>query len=156
MTVAKMGLVICDMIEGGLVQAIVSTGALMAHGFVEASGLAHYKYREGMDDAALYDRGYNRVYDTLEPESNLEHVEQILWAILEQWDTKETLCSQKLNDRLGAHLVKHHAGTPRRAQVRPCGRCARLCAGVLRFGNRVGGCYIQSGPSPGGQATHLL
>lgn len=108
MTVAKMGLVICDMIDRGLVQAVVSTGALMAHGFVESTGLCHYKYREGMDDAALYDRGYNRVYDTLEPESNLEHVEQILYAILAGWDPSETLCSQKLNDRLGQYLIDKH------------------------------------------------
>lgn len=111
MTVAKMGLVICDMISRGLVQAVVSTGALMAHGFVESTGLAHYKYRDGMDDAALYERGYNRVYDTLEPESNLEHVEQILYAILREWDPGETLCSQKLNARLGRYLVEHHADT---------------------------------------------
>lgn len=108
MTVAKMGLVICDMIDRGLVQAIVSTGALMAHGFVESTGLAHYKYREGMDDAGLYERGYNRVYDTLEPESNLEHVEQILYSILGDWDVSETLCSQKLNDRLGQYLIDKH------------------------------------------------
>ena len=37
-TIAKMGLVLCDMIDGGWVQSVVSTGALMAHGFVEATG----------------------------------------------------------------------------------------------------------------------
>lgn len=108
MTVAKMGLVICDMIDRGLVQAIVSTGALMAHGFVEATGLAHYKYREGMNDAELYDRGYNRVYDTLEPEANLDHVEQILKHVLEGWDPSETLSSRRLNVELGKYLVEHH------------------------------------------------
>lgn len=35
MTVAKMGLVITEMVERGWVQAIVSTGALMTHGLVE-------------------------------------------------------------------------------------------------------------------------
>ena len=108
MTVAKMGLVICEMIERGLVQAIVSTGALMAHGFVEATGLAHYKYREGMNDAELYEKGYNRVYDTLEPESNLEHVENILMDVLSTWDPSETLSSRKLNAKLGQHLVENH------------------------------------------------
>ena len=39
MTVAKQGLIICDLIDKGLVNAIVSTGALMAHGLVEATGL---------------------------------------------------------------------------------------------------------------------
>jgi len=108
MTVAKMGLVICDMIENKLVQAIVSTGALMAHGFVEATGLAHYKYREGMNDAELYEKGYNRVYDTLEPESNLEHVEHILMSVLSNWDTTKTLSSRLLNAELGKYLVQNH------------------------------------------------
>lgn len=108
MTVAKMGLVICDMIDRGLVQAVVSTGALMAHGFVEATGLAHYKYREGMNDAELYEKGYNRVYDTLEPESNLDHVEQILKKVLAGWDTDEPLSSRRLNVELGRYLAENH------------------------------------------------
>jgi deoxyhypusine synthase len=103
-----MGLVICDMIDSGLVHAVVSTGALMAHGFVEATGLAHFKYREGMNDAELYRKGYNRVYDTLEPESNLEHVEQILMQVLSEWDPSVTLSSRRLNAQLGRYLVEHH------------------------------------------------
>ena len=35
MTIAKQGLVLCEMIDRGWVQAIVSTGALMTHGLVE-------------------------------------------------------------------------------------------------------------------------
>src|SRR6202043_306850 len=42
MTVAKMALVFCDLVEAGVIKAIVSTGALMAHGLVEAEGLHHY------------------------------------------------------------------------------------------------------------------
>jgi len=38
LTVGKMGLVFCDLIESDVVKAIVSTGALMAHGLVEAAG----------------------------------------------------------------------------------------------------------------------
>src|SRR6266849_898768 len=37
LTVGKMGLIFCDLIESGIVNAIVSTGALMAHGLVEAT-----------------------------------------------------------------------------------------------------------------------
>lgn len=43
MTVAKMGVVIVRMIETGMIDCIVSTGALMAHGLSEAVGLTHYK-----------------------------------------------------------------------------------------------------------------
>lgn len=107
MTVAKMGLVVCSMIERGWVQAIVSTGALMCHGLVEASGLAHFKYRPGMDDSALYEHGYDRVYDTLELERNLAHVASTLEAVLEQWPAHETLCSHRICEALGRHLIEH-------------------------------------------------
>ncbi len=66
LTVAKMGLVFCDLIESGVVNAIVSTGALMAHGLVEATGLSHFRYNPAMDDKELFEAGYNRVYDSLE------------------------------------------------------------------------------------------
>src|SRR5438309_9797327 len=38
LTAGKMGLVVCDLTESGVVKASDSTGALMAHGLVEASG----------------------------------------------------------------------------------------------------------------------
>ena len=38
------------------------TGALMAHGFIESIGLKHFKYDPSMNDKALFDAGYNRVY----------------------------------------------------------------------------------------------
>ena len=43
MTMAKMGLVITDMIDHNMVNAIVSTGALLSHGFVEGIGMTHFK-----------------------------------------------------------------------------------------------------------------
>ena len=53
MTVAKQGLVLCEMIDRGWVQAIVSTGALMTHGLVEGTGGQHFKHRPSMRDEDL-------------------------------------------------------------------------------------------------------
>lgn len=110
MTVAKQGLIICDLIDRGLVNAVVSTGALMAHGLVEATGCNHYRYDPKMNDVQLYEAGYNRVYDTLEPEQNLDHVELVMEEVLERWETKETMCSWRLNQEIGRHLKKHAKG----------------------------------------------
>ena len=110
MTVAKQGLIICDLIDRGIVNAIVSTGALMAHGLVEATGNKHYRYDPRMNDVELYKAGYNRVYDTLEPETNLDHVEEVMEKVLAGWDAKETMCSYKLNRNIGAFLAKHSPG----------------------------------------------
>ena len=43
MTVAKQGLIVTELIDRGIVNAVVSTGALMAHGLVEATGRAHFR-----------------------------------------------------------------------------------------------------------------
>jgi deoxyhypusine synthase len=110
MTVAKQGLIICDLIDKGLVNAIVSTGALMAHGLVEATGQKHYRYDPRMSDVELYEAGYNRVYDTLEPEQNLDHVELVMEEVLGQWDPQQTMCSWKLNRAIGEHLERHAQG----------------------------------------------
>ena len=107
MTVAKQGLVITELIDRGIVNAIVSTGALMAHGLVEATGRAHFRYNPEVSDEELYSQGYNRVYDTLEPERNLDDVEQVMFRILSEWDEKEALCSHKLNHIIGKHLSKN-------------------------------------------------
>jgi len=110
LTVGKMGLVFCDLIDSGVVRAVVSTGALMAHGLVEATGRSHFRYDERMDDKTLFLAGYNRVYDSLEPEVNLDHVEEVVEHILKEWDASEAVCSSKLHRRIGEYLAAHAPG----------------------------------------------
>ena len=110
MTIAKMGKVICTMLDRGMVQAIVSTGALMAHGMSEAVGQTHYKYQPAMDDVELFEKGYNRVYDTLEMELNLNHVEEVAAATLNRLDPNEPLSSEILNRELGRTLAEQYPG----------------------------------------------
>ena len=110
MTIAKMGKIICAMLDRGMVQAIVSTGALMAHGMSEAVGQTHYKYQPAMDDVELFEKGYNRVYDTLEMELNLNHVEEVAAATLNRLDPNEPLSSEILNRELGRTLAEHYSG----------------------------------------------
>ncbi len=110
MTIAKQGLVLCEMIDRGWVDAIVSTGALMTHGLVEGAGLVHYKHRPGMDDATLYKKGYNRVYDTIELEKNLYDTEEILQRALVGAEDEGTLSSRRICERIGAELARNEAG----------------------------------------------
>jgi deoxyhypusine synthase len=106
MTVGMMGHLLCDMLLAGHLDAVVSTGALMAHGFVQAAGLTHYKWDPRMNDEELYAQGYNRVYDTLEMESNLDDVEKIVGAALSRADAGETLCSRRVHELLGDVLLE--------------------------------------------------
>src|SRR6185369_6865970 len=108
MTVAKMDLVICDMIEQGMIHAISSTGALMAHGLVSSIGLKHYKYNPAYNDTELARRKLNRVTDTLEPETNLDTVEEVIGKVIDQIDGKEMMSPTALNKLIGKHLAENY------------------------------------------------
>ena len=93
MTVAKMSLLFCELIERGFIHAIVSTGALITHGLVENVSLTHYKHTGKYSDKELYKMGFNRIYDTLEPEKNLDDVGKLVAQLLDQSNPDEESCS---------------------------------------------------------------
>ncbi len=110
MTIAKMGLLVCEMIEREMLDAVVSTGALMAHGFVESVGFAHFKCDPYVDDLNYYKLGFNRVYDTIELEKNLDDIEKIINKVLSHWDLDKPLSSVKFCQALGNYLLKNTKG----------------------------------------------
>jgi deoxyhypusine synthase len=105
MTIAKQGLVLCDMIDRGWVQAVVATGALMTHGLVEGAGMLHFKHRQSMKDEDLFKRGYNRVYDTIELEQNLDDSEKIMREAMKGIPDDTILSSRRILERLGRYLA---------------------------------------------------
>lgn len=109
MTVAKQGRIVCDMIDRGLVQAVIATGALIAHGLTESIGLLHYRYDPNQSDQTLYELGYNRIYDTLEMEANLNDVEVFVRRVLTEVTPPDgTWSSARLCRALGQRL--HETG----------------------------------------------
>jgi len=107
MSVAKMGLLICEMIDRGWLQMIVSTGALIAHGFIETLGRVHYQYPEEVPDRMLFRQGYNRIYDTLEMEANLDYAEDVFAQVLEGLDQGQVWSSAAICRELGRYLAEH-------------------------------------------------
>lgn len=110
MTVAKMGLVICDMIDHGMVDCIVSTGALMAHGFIESAGMTHFKRDHSITDTEAYYAGLDRIYDTYELEKNLDDAEFIMHELFETVDATEVFSSYSINQILGKYLKEKTQG----------------------------------------------
>lgn len=106
MTVAKMGLIISDIIEYDLVDVIVSTGALICHGLVESLGMQHFKLPSNTSDFDLYRKGYCRVYDTIELEKNLDDLEIIIHKILSSHDPLIPLSSYSLCEKIGKFCNK--------------------------------------------------
>lgn len=110
MTIAKMGKIISTMIERGMVHVVISTGALVAHGLSESIGKLHYRHPESASDEELFRKGYNRVYDTLEMESNLNYVEHVVSLTLKRLNTDQPLASHILTRELGKTLAEEFEG----------------------------------------------
>jgi deoxyhypusine synthase len=105
MSVAKMGLLICEMVDRGMLQVIITTGALIAHGLIETMGRTHYKVPENVPDRDLYFQGYNRIYDTLEMEANLDYAEAVFREVLAGLDREQVWSSVSLCRELGRYLA---------------------------------------------------
>ena len=110
MSIAKQGLMLTEMIDQGLLHAVVSTGALMCHGLVEQSGHTHFAADPAWTDERLYDAGYCRVYDTLELERNLEEAADIMQHVLEHAPTDRPLGSHEINWLIGDYVRQHVQG----------------------------------------------
>lgn len=81
MVPAGMGLVIIRLIEAGLVDVIICTGATLSHDLcntVDKQEQAHYLGDEFADDEVLRDEAINRIYDTYLPEKAFGNAEAAL------------------------------------------------------------------------------
>ncbi len=106
MTVAKMGRIVCTLIDRGFVHAVIATGALIAHGLTESIGGTHYIPRPGASDKDLFEEGYNRIYDTLEMEASLNHVEEFVSrAVRDLAAGGKTMSSEILCREIGRQLA---------------------------------------------------
>jgi len=81
------------------------------NGFSESVGKTHYRHHPSMSDEELFKKGYNRVYDTLEMESNLNYVEHVVARTMKRMDQDQSLSSEILTRELGKSLAEGYAGS---------------------------------------------
>jgi deoxyhypusine synthase len=75
---------------------------------VSSIGLNHYKYDPKYDDTELARRKLNRVTDTLEPETNLDTVEEVIGQVVESIDGADWMSPTILNKLIGKHLAENY------------------------------------------------
>lgn len=81
-------LVLRDMIAHGIVDCIVSTGAVLYQDFYQAMGYQHYKGDPGMDNLELREHFIDRIYDTLVDEEKFREVDAYIGRITEQLEPR--------------------------------------------------------------------
>lgn len=85
MVPAGMGTVVIRLMEAGLIDAVICTGATLSHdlcNIVAQDEQAHFVGHEHEDDEVLRAEEINRIYDTFLPESAFRSAEQRLAALL--------------------------------------------------------------------------
>lgn len=108
MTIAQMDLLFCDMIDQKMINYLATTGALMAHGLIKSTGLRQFKHRPEHGDVLYGEQHINRVTDTLEPEENFSHIDEVMNVVLEEFDGHQPISPSELHWAIGAHLATHY------------------------------------------------
>lgn len=110
-TMAEMSGLISYMIDQGWIQAVAATGAIIGHGFVEGVGKKHFKYDPRFDDILMAEQKLNRIGTTVEPEENLDHVEEIMSHVLgEKLEQGGIVSPSQICHLIGEHLAERYPG----------------------------------------------
>lgn len=106
-SVAKLDGILAEVLERGLAHCVVSTGAILVHGFNAERGSDQFKAPAEAADSWLYTQGYNRIHDAVETEYALDEFEDIVREILAAQPAERPLCSSDLVRALGEWLERH-------------------------------------------------
>lgn len=81
-------LVLRDMIRHGIVDCVVSTGAILYQDFYQAMGHQHYRGDPGMDNLELRQHFIDRIYDTLVDEEKFRETDAYIGRLAEQLEPR--------------------------------------------------------------------
>ncbi len=100
--------VVADMIRNNMVDAVVSTGAIIVdQDFFEALGFKHYKGTpHGVDDNELRELHIDRIYDTFIDEDELRICDETTREIADSLDPRP-YSSREFIEAMGAYLSRH-------------------------------------------------
>lgn len=83
--------IIIDMLENGVIDVMVTTGANLTHDLAEAFGHKHYQGNHHADDEALNKMGLVRMFDTYMPNKVYEDLEDFFEKNYDQFKDLETI-----------------------------------------------------------------
>ncbi len=104
---AGLKLIVVDLIEHNMVDAIVSTGAIIVdQDFFEALGFKHYKGQINVDDDVLRRLAIDRIYDTYIDEDQLRVCDSTCSEIADKLQPRP-YSSREFIREMGRHLSDH-------------------------------------------------
>jgi deoxyhypusine synthase len=95
--------VIRDMIHYGMVDVVVSTGAVLYQDFFQARGHRHYMGSPSMDDETLDLLNIDRIYDTLVDDEFFVETDRVIWKLAEKLEPR-AYSSREITALLGKEV----------------------------------------------------
>ncbi len=104
---AGMKQIIIDMVDKGMIDVFVTTGANLTHDLIEALGFHHYQGLSEIDDSKLNKLGLDRIYDVYMKSEVYQHLEA--WFV-ENFDKINSENNSEFLFKLGELLSKAEHG----------------------------------------------
>src|SRR6266850_3887785 len=110
LTPAGLGGCIVEMMERGLVDFIISTGANLYHDLHYALNFTLRRGSPFADDVQLYEDGVIRIYDVLFPATVLLETDAYIRAFIVRSGLNEPITTSEFHYRLGQDLLERYPG----------------------------------------------
>jgi deoxyhypusine synthase len=103
--------VIADLIDDGLLNGVVTTGANVTHDILEGLGHRHIAGTEMVDDTKLKRQGLSRIYDLLVTQKAIEHLEKATHRMLNRIPEtrRRNIASYELLWEFGRQMRDRHS-----------------------------------------------
>src|SRR3954466_5087037 len=111
MTPAGVGGCVVEMMDRGLVDFIISTGANLYHDLHHALNFTLHRGSPFLDDVELYEQGIIRIYDVLFPASVLLETDAYIRDFLVRSKLSGPVATSELHYRLGLDLIDRYPGS---------------------------------------------
>jgi deoxyhypusine synthase len=110
LTPAGLGGCAIELMERGLVDFIISTGANLYHDLHYALNFTLHRGSPFLDDVELYEQGIIRIYDVLFPATVLLETDSYIRDFLVRSRLSGPIATSELHYRLGLDLLEQHPG----------------------------------------------
>ena len=110
LTPAGLGGCLIELMERGLVDFVISTGANLYHDLHYALNFTLRRGSPFLDDRDLYDEGVIRIYDVLFPATVLLETDAYVRDFLVRCGIDEPISTSELHLRMGQDLLARRAG----------------------------------------------
>jgi len=123
MTPAGLGGCVIELMERGLIDFIISTGANLYHDLHYALNFTLHRGSPFLDDRVLYEQGIIRIYDVLFPAKVLLDTDSFIRDFLVATELDGPVSSAEFHYTLGEYLRAEHPGCEEHSLVASASKC---------------------------------